>query len=134
VKGVEELKMTKSFGLIAFALVLAGCSGAIRTAGPYRDDVAKVLESKNGDVKACYDNVLKTNKSAVGTVTVHFTVEKETGAFKDISAVADGTTAPPELQQCVTNALSGLVLTPGDANNGDATFVYEFTVSAPAAS
>lgn len=126
--------MTKSFGLIAFALVAVGCSGAIRTDKPYRDDVAQVLESKNGEVKACYDNLLKNKKDAAGKVTVHFTVEMKTGAFKDVSAVADGTTAPPELQQCVTSALSGLVLNPGDANNGDATFVYEFNVGAPAAS
>ncbi len=124
--------MTKSFALIGFAFVAVtgmGCSGAIRTADPYRDDVAKVLESKNGDVKACYDNVLKGNKTASGKVTVHFGVEMKTGAFKDIK-----TDGPAELGTCVSTALSGLVLTPGDANNGDATFVYEFTVGAPAAS
>ena len=133
-KGIqEELKMTKSFALIGFALAAiitgTGCAGAIRTADPYRDDVAKVLESKNGDVKACYDNALKTNKTLAGTVTVHFGVEMKTGVFKDIKA--DG---PPELSTCVSNALTGLVLTPGDANNGDATFVYQFTVGAPPAS
>ncbi len=126
--------MSKLFALIAFAVVGAGCSGALRTDKPYRDDVAKVLESKSGDVKACYDGILKGNKEAAGKVTIHFTVEMETGAFKDISTVAEGTTAPAELGQCVSTALSGLVLTPGDVNNGDATFVYEFTVGAPAAS
>ena len=35
---------------------------------------------------------------------------------------------------CVQKALSGLVLDPGDANNGDATFTYQFTPGAPAAS
>ena len=124
--------MMKSFVLIGFALAAvgsAGCAGAIRTAEPYRDDVAKVLETKNGDVKACYDNALKTNKTLSGTVTVHFGVEMKTGAFKDIK-----TDGPPELSTCVSTALTGLVLTPGDANNGDATFVYEFTVGPPAAS
>lgn len=124
--------MTKSFALIGFAFAAVtgmGCNGAIRTAEPYRDDVAKVLESKNGDVKACYDNVLKGNKTASGTVTVHFGVEMKTGAFKDIK-----TDGPAELGTCVSTALSGLVLNPGDANNGDATFVYEFSVGAPAAS
>ena len=133
-KGIqEELNMTKSFALVGFALAAiitgTGCNGAIRTAEPYRDDVAKVLESKNGDVKACYDNALKTNKTLSGKVTVHFGVEMKTGAFKDIKA--DG---PPELSTCVSTALTGLVLTPGDSNNGDATFVYEFTVGPPAAS
>lgn len=121
--------MIKSLALIGFALAaVTGCAGAIRTSEPYRDDVAKVLESKNGDVKACYDNALKTNKTLSGTVTVKFAVEMKTGVFKDIKA--DG---PAELSTCVTNALNGLVLSPGDANNGDATFVYEFKVGdAPA--
>jgi hypothetical protein len=125
----EKLKMTKSFALIGFALAAVGCSGAIRTAEPYRDDVAKVLESKNADVKACYDGVLKNDKTKSGQVTVKFTVEMKTGAFKDIK-----TDGPAELGACVSSALSGLVLTPGDANNGDATFVYEFTVGEPAKS
>ena len=43
-KGVqEELKMTKSFALIGFALAaLTGCSVAVRDANTYRDDVNKV--------------------------------------------------------------------------------------------
>jgi hypothetical protein len=129
--------MTKSFALIGFALAagfLGACGGAVRTAEPYRDDVAKVLESKSSDVKLCYDGILKNKKDVSGKVTVHFTVEAKTGSFKDITTIADGTTAPPELGTCVTSALSGLVLTPADVNNGDATYVYEFTVGAPAAS
>jgi hypothetical protein len=122
--------MTKSFVLVGFALAaMTGCAGAIRTSEPYRDDVQKVLETKNGDVKACYDNALKTNKALSGTVTVKFAVEMKTGVFKDIKA--DG---PPELSSCVTNALNGLVLSPGDANNGDATFTYQFTPGEPAKS
>jgi hypothetical protein len=126
--------MTKSFKLIGFALLAisaasAGCGGAVRTAEPYRDDVAKVLATKNGDVKACYDNLLKGKKDLAGTVTVKFTVEMKTGAFKDVK-----TDGPAELGTCVSSAMSGLVLNPADINNGDATFVYEFTVGPPAAS
>jgi hypothetical protein len=124
--------MMKSFVLIGFALAAvgsAGCAGAIRTAEPYRDDVAKVLETKNGDVTACYNEALKKDKNLAGTVTVKFAVEMKTGTFKDIKA--DG---PPDLSTCVSNALNGLVLSPGDANHGDATFVYEFKPGAPAAS
>lgn len=124
--------MTKSFGLIGFALVAlaaTGCGGAVRIGDAYRDDVAKVVGSKDGDVKACYDNALKANKDLSGKVTVKFTVEMKTGTFKDVK-----TDGPAELGTCVSNALNGLVLTPGDSNNGDATFVYEFTVGAPAAS
>jgi len=126
--------MTKSFKLIGFALLAisaasAGCGGAVRTAEPYRDDVAKVLATKNADVKACYDNLLKGKKDLAGTVTVKFTVEMKTGAFKDVK-----TDGPAELGTCVSSAMSGLVLNPPDINNGDATFVYEFTVGPPAAS
>jgi len=126
--------MTKSFKLIGFALLAvsaasAGCGGAVRTAEPYRDDVAKVLATKNGDVKACYDNLLKGKKDLAGTVTVKFTVEMKTGAFKDVK-----TDGPAELGTCVSSAMTGLVLNPADINNGDATFVYEFTVGPPAAS
>ena len=132
-KGIRRnSKMTKSFALIGFAFVAVtgmGCSGAVRLGDAYRDDVAKTLATKNADVKACYDNALKTNKDLSGKVTVHFGVEMKTGAFKDIK-----TDGPPELGTCVSTALTGLALTPGDSNNGDATFVYEFTVGPPAAS
>ncbi len=123
--------MTKSFVLIGFALAaMSGCSIAVRDAEHYRDDVNKVLESKSGDVTACYNEALKTNKDLTGAVTVKFTVEIKTGAFKDIKA--DG---PPELSSCVTNALGGLMLAPpDDGHSGDATFVYQFTPGAPAAS
>ena len=125
--------MSKSFALIGFAVAAiitgTGCSGAVRIGDAYRDDVAKTLASKDGDVKACYDNALKTNKELSGKVTVHFGIEMKTGTFKDIK-----TDGPPELGACVSNALNGLVLTPGDSNNGDATFVYEFTVGPPPAS
>jgi hypothetical protein len=123
--------MTKSFGLIGFVLVaITGCSVAVRDADHYRDDVNKVLETKNGDVKACYDNLLKGKKDLAGNVTVHFAVEQKTGAFKDVK-----TDGPPELGTCVSSALNGLVLSPGDDGHaGDATFTYAFTVGPPAAS
>jgi hypothetical protein len=131
VKGKEEHQMTKSFALVGFALAaLTGCSVAVRDADHYRDDVAKVMETKNGDVKACYDNILKSNKTANGTVTVKFTVEHKTGVFKDIK-----TEGPADLGACVSNALNGLTLQPpDDGHAGDATYTYQFTVGEPAKS
>ena len=128
-KGTEELNMTKSFALIGFALAaITGCSVAVRDADHYRDDVNKLMETKNADVKACYDTLLQSNKELAGNVTVHFTVEHKTGVFKDIK-----TDGPAELGTCVSNALNGLVLTPpDDGHSGDATFTYAFTVGAPA--
>jgi hypothetical protein len=123
--------MTKSFVLIGFVLAaITGCSVAVRDADHYRDDVAKVMETKNGDVKACYDNILKSNKTAAGTVTVKFTVEHKTGVFKDIK-----TDGPADLGTCVSNALQGLTLQPpDDGHAGDATYTYQFTVGEPAKS
>ena len=123
--------MTKSFVLIGFALAaMTGCSVAVRDANTYRDDVAKLMATKDGDVKACYDTALKANKALAGKVTVHFTVEHKTGVFKDVKTDGDAT-----LGTCVSNALNGLVLQPpDDGHAGDATYVYEFVVGAPAAS
>ena len=42
-----------------------------------------------------------------------------------------GTTAPAELQTCVTNLVSGLALAPPDKREGQATWIYEFS-AAPA--
>jgi hypothetical protein len=97
----------------------------------YRDDTRAVLDTKNEQIKACYDELLKTNKEAQGNVTVKFTVAKDTGAFSNIAADPAGTTAPPELAQCVLNALQGLALTPGDKSDGQATFIYQFSAGAP---
>ena len=98
--------MMKSFALIGFALAaMTGCSVMVRDAKMFDDDVSKVLATKNGDVKACYDTALQTNKTLAGKVTVHFTIEQKTGAFKDIKTDGDA-----GLGTCVSNALNGLVL------------------------
>jgi hypothetical protein len=122
---------TIRLSLLALGLSVAGCSFAARSPEMYRDDTRAVLETKNEQVKACYDELLKTNKDAQGTVTVKFTVTKDTGAFSNVAADPAGTTAPPELTQCVLNALQGLALTPGDKSEGQATFTYQFSASAP---
>lgn len=122
---------TTRLSLLSLALGLAGCSFAARSPEMYRDDTRAVLETKNEQVKTCYDEILKTNADAQGTVTVKFTVAKDTGAFSNVATDPAGTTAPPELAQCVLNALQGLALSPGDKSDGMATFVYDFTSSTP---
>lgn len=123
--------MMKSFALIGFALAATtGCSVMVRDAKMFDDDVSKVLATKNGDVKACYDTALKANKTLAGKVTVHFTIEQKTGAFKDVKTEGDA-----GLGTCVSNTLNGLVLAPPDDGHiGDATYVYEFNVGEPAKS
>jgi hypothetical protein len=123
--------MTKALSFFTFAILagIAGCSFHARSPEDYRDATAALLETKAGDVKACYDGALKANKELAGTVTVHFKVEKETGKLVDIKSDPAG-----PLGDCVSNSINGLALSPPDARDGDATFSYQFTVGpAPAA-
>ena len=119
--------------LTSLALVAAAtaCSFAARDAKMYEADTAKLLATKNAEIKQCYDAVLQANPTVSGTVVVRFTVAEETGKIVDAAVVPEGTTAPPELGQCVVQSISTLALQPGDNNPGHATFMYEFTVLPP---
>ncbi|HEX3774149.1 MAG TPA: AgmX/PglI C-terminal domain-containing protein [Polyangiaceae bacterium] len=128
--------MKKSFALLSLVFI-AGCSFQARSPDEYRDATQAVLETKSPDIKNCYDEALKTKSDLAGTVTVHFTVEAETGKIGNVSADVAKTQAPDALTQCVVKALDGLALNPPDANPGDGTFEYQFVVGptppAPAA-
>lgn len=115
--------------LATLAIGAAGCSFLARSPTRYRDDTVAVLAQAAGDIKGCYDGVLKTNGSAQGTVMVQFTVDKETGKLSGARADDKGTTAPAELSECVTKAIDGLTLSPPDAREGQATFVYQFEIA-----
>jgi len=111
--------------LLAFA---AGCSFHARSPDEYRDATQALLDTKSADIKTCYDGALKGKSDLAGTVTVHFTVEAETGKVGSVSADAAKTQAPDVLTQCVVKSLDGLKLDPPDANPGDGTFEYQFVV------
>jgi hypothetical protein len=121
--------------LSLFALLAAatGCEFHARGPEDYRDVTQALLDTKAQDIKACYDGALKGQKDLQGRVTVQFVVEAETGKLKDVKVDPAGTTAPEVLSQCVTNAVSGLALTPADKRDGIATWVYDFTPTAAAA-
>lgn len=119
--------MTKSFGLLML-LAAAGCSFHARSPDEYRDATQALLDSKSADIKTCYDAALKGKTDLAGTVTVHFTVEAETGKIGNVQADAAKTQAPEVLQQCVIKSIDGLALNPPDANPGDASFEYQFVV------
>ncbi|HET7505034.1 MAG TPA: AgmX/PglI C-terminal domain-containing protein [Kofleriaceae bacterium] len=104
----------------------AACSGTARGLEAYRADTGKLLDTRNPQLERCYNDALKTDATLAGTVTVQFIVEKQTGAIANARVLADKTTAPPALGDCVVRALDGLVLAPPDRNEGRATFVYEF--------
>nr|PZN28314.1 MAG: hypothetical protein DIU78_02980 [Pseudomonadota bacterium] len=100
----------------------------------YRDDTRALLETRNDQIRSCYDDLLKSNPSLQGRVTIRFVVEPDTGMLRDITTDPAGTTAPPEVAQCVTSALQGIALNPGDKREGHAMFVYDFAPGgAPAA-
>ncbi|MGC4092215.1 MAG: AgmX/PglI C-terminal domain-containing protein [Polyangiaceae bacterium] len=125
--------MTKRLSVLSLVAGLAGCSFAARSPDMYRDDTQNLLGTKNVEVKACYDEALKTNKELQGKVTIKLLVEHDTGKVTNVAADPAGTTAPEQLTKCVVDSLQGLVLAPPDKRDGDATFVYDFTVGAPPA-
>ena len=113
--------------LVAFASI--GCSFHARSAEDYRKDTRALLESRNSDIKSCYDAALKADPKVSGVVVVKFTVEAETGNILNPQSVAGRTSAPESVTQCVITAISGLSLQPPDAREGDAEYTWEFEVN-----
>ncbi len=118
----------RAFGLgIGLCMgILAGCSFHARDADSYRKATRELLETRNTDIKGCYDAELKKDPKVAGKVVVKFTVKKETGEIADVTVVEKKSDAPASLSQCVVNALSGLALEPPDERDGDAQFQWEF--------
>lgn len=113
--------------LIAASLAtIVGC--AYRSPEMYRDDTTKVLQSKQNDIRACYDDFLKGTPTATGKVTVTFEVETEGGKIQNVAVDKANTTAPDALGDCVKKNIDGLVIAPPDRKLGQATYVYEFTI------
>jgi hypothetical protein len=119
--------------MLASLVGLSGCSFAARSPEMYRDDTKAVLETKNNDIRACYDGVLASTPGVGGKVTVTFDVETEGGKIVNVVVDKANTTAPAPVAECVTKSLAGLGLNPPDKRLGQATFVYEFAVPPPAA-
>lgn len=110
---------------------LAGCQFHARSAEEYEKETRQVIETKKEDLKACYDEVLKKDKKAEGTVTVKFLVEAKTGVIKDVKVNEKKTTAPESLSACVAKTLEGLKIDPPDARDGVVTWSYDFTANKP---
>jgi hypothetical protein len=110
---------------LAFSL-LSGCTFFARGPDDYRKAVRTVLDTKNGDIEACYKAAAAQNTDLKGTVTVHFFVEPKTGDISNPEVVKEQTTGDETLQKCVLDSLGGLKLDPADQRKGDATFVWSF--------
>ncbi len=119
--------MTHLPRMLAAGLVasLAAC-GSLRTVDAYRADTTRLLATRSAQLQRCYDDALTADGKAAGTVTVQFVVASDSGAISKPTVEPAHSTAPPALGQCVVKAIDGLVLAPADAQEGHATFVYEF--------
>jgi len=115
--------------LILASLSLASVVGcAYRSPEMYRDDTTKVLETKQADIRACYDDVLKGAPGSGGRVTVNFEVETENGKIQNVVVDKSATTAPDAVGECVRKNIEGLAINPPDKRLGQATYVYEFSI------
>jgi hypothetical protein len=122
--------------LVAIAVAAGATACSMRTRAPdeYRDDTQALVETKRPEIKSCYDSALKSFPTTGGSVTVRFVVQSETGKVVSASVDEARSTAPPALRECVLRAIDGLVLAPGDGNEGQATFVWQFRPAAASAS
>jgi hypothetical protein len=111
-----------AYGLACLAVA---CAHA-RTADEYRADTQKLLASKDGEIKACYDKILETKPDAAGLVTFDFAVEAKTGRITDIKSDREHTTAPTMVAHCVSEALKTLALEKGDKKRGQASWSWQF--------
>jgi len=120
---------TSAFSLILLASFAAGCSFHARDAESYRKATRELLETRNPDIRSCYDAELKKDPTAAGTVIVKFKVQKETGQIVEAKVDEVNSSAPATLRQCVVQAIgTGLALDPPDEREGDASFQWEFQI------
>ncbi len=122
------MRLLTTIAVFSLAVSFLGCSFQYhaRDADTYRRDTRALLSTKNADIRACYDQQLKTNENASGDVVVDFKVQEDTGTILNAAVNQERTTAPAALSQCVVDALDGLALDPPDAREGVATFTWEF--------
>lgn len=115
-----------AWAIAAAVLVASGCQFHARDADGYRQATREMLETRNPNIKSCYDAALEGDSKVGGLVVVKFKVEAETGKLVDAKVVPEQTTAPAALGECVVKAIADLVLDPPDAREGDATFQWSF--------
>jgi hypothetical protein len=122
--------------MLGFALVMgvgaSACSGTARGLEAYRADTQKLLDTRDAQLAGCYQTALQADPTLKGTVTVDFVVEKKSGVIGKIVVDPAQSNASKTLDDCVVNAVTGLMLAPADRHEGKATFVYDFNLT-PAA-
>lgn len=111
---------------LGVAMLTLGCQFHARSADDYSTETSRLLETKQAELKSCYDEILEKDAKAKGVVAVTFTVEAKTGLLKDAKLDETKTTAPKTLSECVLGAIEGLKLDPPDQREGQASWSYEF--------
>jgi hypothetical protein len=120
---------TKIFWLMsALALACTACSFIARDKSTYERDTSALLDTREDQLRACYDAELVRNPSLVGKLTVTFTVEKKTGEITQLTWDRNRSTVDELLATCVLTALDGLQLAAPDRRDAEATFSYSFRV------
>lgn len=119
--------MKTSFLMATLLVTMTGCSFAARSPEMYRDDTKAVLATKNEEIRACYNGVLKDDPNAGGKVTLKFDVETEEGKIVNVEVDEANTTAPESVSACVAKSVDGLGLTPPDARKGEASWTWELS-------
>jgi hypothetical protein len=123
--------------LTTFALAVgftsSACSFIARDTPTYERDTSALLDTRAGQLQACYDQELARNPDMAGKLTVTFTVEKQTGKITQLAWDKSRTTVSDSLATCVITAIDGLELAEPDQRDGIATFSYTFRNNKPAA-
>jgi len=117
--------MRTSFLFAGLLVTMTGCSFAARSPEMYRDDTQAVLATRNDQIRACYDEILKSDPNVGGKVTLKFDVETEEGKIVNVVVDEQNTTAPASVAACVSNNIAGLALNPPDQRKGEATWSWE---------
>ncbi|EDM73712.1 hypothetical protein PPSIR1_09705 [Plesiocystis pacifica SIR-1] len=118
--------------LVTPLVASVGCAFYARSPEDYRSVTRELVETRNADIKECYDVALQTDEKVGGRVTVNFQVEQKTGKIINVAPDSSATTAPENLTKCVVSAIENLQLDPADARDGMATFTWSFEAGAPA--
>lgn len=124
--------MLTTFAL-AVGFVSSACSFIARDTPTYERDTSALLDTRSGQLQACYDQELARNPDMAGKLTVTFTVEKKTGKVTQLAWDKSRTTVSDSLATCVISAIEGLALAQPDQRDGIATFSYTFRNNKPAA-
>lgn len=118
------MTMTSRIAIATLCVSAAAC--AVRDGAMYRDDTRKLLETKQAELRQCYDAELQHDPKAGGKVVVSFIVQKDTGVVVDPKIDDLQSTPNRTLRRCVTDSLKGLTLEPPDERDGEGTFTWEF--------